>query len=309
MEKRRSERSRRHDPEVDLKAAVDDHRALRVAAREHTLDARSAGEDLEDRPRIVARDDDVDVTDRLFVAAQAARDGQLRDAALGAQVFGHPRRGGAGLVDQRAPRALLQGGDRAEDVLLGLRLDLRKLLEPMILRGFLELLDRRDLQVVVDGPRGRWADARYAQEREKTRRDRRLKLFVSLGSAGRDDLLDRFADRRPDLWDLLETALLDELGEWLAEVADRASGRAVRDRAEDVLTLELDQVADLVEDLRDGVVTDGEGIQGHAPMLRRSFRLGRGAGSGGIARELEVCEGRLEIAARTKLLRIFRGER
>ena len=139
----------------------------------------------------------------------------------------------------------------------------------MILRGFLEFFDRRDLQVVVDGPRGRWTDARYAQEREEARRDRRLKLFVSLRSAGRDDLLDRFADRRPDLWDLLETALPDELGEWLAEVADRASGRAVRDRAEDVLTLELDQIADLVEDLRDGVVTDGEGIQGHGPMLRR----------------------------------------
>ena len=139
----------------------------------------------------------------------------------------------------------------------------------MILRGFLELFDRRDLEVVVDGPRGRWADARYAQKRQETRRDRRLKLFVSLRSAGRDDLLDRFADRRPDLWDLLETALLDELGEWLAKVADRASGRAVRDRAEDVLTLELDQVADLVEDLRDGVVTDGEGIQGHQPRIKR----------------------------------------
>jgi len=172
-------------------------------------------------------------------------------------------------VQEGAPGPLPQRGDRPKDVLLGLRLDLRKLLETMFLRGFLELLDRGDLQVVVDRPRGRRADSGHAQERQEPWRDGGLKLIVALRSAGRDDLFDGFADRRADLRDLLESALLDELGERLAEVAYRARGRAVGDRAENVLTLELDQVADLVEDLRDGVVTDGEGIQGHAPMLRR----------------------------------------
>src|SRR5207245_7602312 len=38
---------------------------------------------------------------------------------------------------------------------------------------------------------------------------------------------------------------------------------------ENVLTLELDEVRDLVQDFRDGVVTESEGIEGHAPMLRR----------------------------------------
>jgi hypothetical protein len=58
-------------------------------------------------------------------------------------------------------------------------------------------------------------------------------------------------------------------GTSFAQVAYRPRGRAIRDRAEDVLAFELDKVADLVENLRDGVVTDGEGIEGHAPMLRR----------------------------------------
>src|SRR5205823_3456397 len=54
------------------------------------------------------------------------------------------------------------------------------------------------------------------------------------------------------------------------EIADRTRRGAIGDRSEDVLALELDQIADLVQDLRDGVVVEGEGFPGHAPMLRRS---------------------------------------
>src|SRR5438309_8269523 len=269
IEERRAERPGRHYPQVDLQSTVDDDRALRIASRKHALDAGGPGEDLEDRRCVVARDDDVDVADRPLVAAQAPGDRELLDAGLGSQVIGHRRRGRARLMQERSAGALLQRGDRSEDVLFGFRLDLGKLLQPMLLGRFLELLDGRDLQVVVDDPRSRRADARYAQQRQETGRDRCLELRVTLRPAGRDDLLDRLADRRADLRDLLEPALLDQLGERLAKVADRPSGRAVRDRAKDVLTLELDQVADLVEDLRDGVVTDGEGIEGHPPRIKR----------------------------------------
>jgi hypothetical protein len=157
-----AERPRGDDPQVDLQATVDDDRALRVSAREHALDGRGAGEDLEDRRGIVARHDDVDVADRFLVAPQAARDLDLRDAGLRAKVLHHPRRGRPRLMEKGAPRPLLERGDRAEDVLLGLRLDLRELLEPVVFRGFLELFDRGDLQMVVDGARGGGADARHA---------------------------------------------------------------------------------------------------------------------------------------------------
>src|SRR5919201_6286138 len=85
------------------------------------------------------------------------------------------------------------------------------------------------------------------------------------------DLLDRFGDRRPDPRDLLQSFLLRELRERLAQVADRARRRAVGDGTEDVLALQLDEVGDLVQDLRDGVIADGERIEGHAPMLRRGL--------------------------------------
>jgi hypothetical protein len=139
----------------------------------------------------------------------------------------------------------------------------------MLARRLLELLDRCDLQVVVNHPGRGGADAWYAQQREESGRDRGLQLLVALRPPGRDDLLDGFADRRADLRDLFEATLLDELREGLAKVADRARRGAVGDCSEDVLALELDEIADLVEDLRDGVVARGEGVEGHPSMLGR----------------------------------------
>src|SRR2546430_4310652 len=125
VEECRSERPRRNDAEIDLKAAVDDDRAFRFATSENALDAGRAREDLEDRRSVVARDDDVDVADRLLVAAEAAGDRKLCRAGLGAEGLGHLHRGRAGLVQERATRSLFQCRDRAEDVLPGLSLDLR----------------------------------------------------------------------------------------------------------------------------------------------------------------------------------------
>src|SRR2546423_3696104 len=74
VEERRTERPGRDDAQVDLEAALDDDRALCVAARENPLDGRRPGEHLEDRCGIVARDDDVDIADRFLGAAEAAGD-------------------------------------------------------------------------------------------------------------------------------------------------------------------------------------------------------------------------------------------
>ena len=90
---------------------------------------------------------------------------------------------------------------------------------------------------------------------------------MPLRQAGRDELLDRFAHRRADLWDLLQALLLDQIRERLAQIADRACRRAIGDRTEDVLALELEEVSDLVEDVRDGIVVEVEGFAGHGSML------------------------------------------
>ena len=160
-------------------------------------------------------------------------------------------------MKQRTSGPLLERGDRPQDVLLGLRLDLRQLLKPVVARGLFELFDRRDLQVVVDDPCGRRSHPGDAKEREEPRRDSRLQLGVSLRGAGRDELLDRFSDRGSDPGNLPEALFRDELGQGLAKVADGAGGGAIGDGTKDVLALELDEVADLVEDIRDRIVAYG----------------------------------------------------
>ena len=133
-------------------------------------------------------------------------------------------------MQQRATGALLQSRDRAEDVFLRLRLDLRQLLEPVILRRFLELFDRRDLEVLVDRPGRCRPDTRHTKQRQEPGWHRGLELVVPLGSAGRDDLLDRLADRRTDLRDLLQSLLLDKLRERFTKITDRAR-RGVADHS------------------------------------------------------------------------------
>ena len=269
VEERCAPRAGRHDAQVDLHPARDQHRRLRVAVREDALDRRGADEGGHDRRRVVAAGDDVDVADRLAEAPQAARDREQLESGLLAEPGEHRVRRGARLVEQRASRPLTERGDRLEDVLLRLRLDLRELAETAVLRGLLELVDRRDAQVVVDRSRGRRPHPRDAQEREEPGRHGRLQLLVTDRSPRRDELLDRLADRRADFRDLLEPFLLDELGERLAQIADRARRRTVRHGAEDVLALELEEVRDLVEDVRDRVVVEMEGFARHGSMLRR----------------------------------------
>src|SRR5207302_999516 len=132
------------------------------------------------------------------------------------------------------------------DVLLGLRLDLRQLAQAVLLRGRFELVDRGDAELLVDRPGGRRPDARNPQQRDEPRGHGGLELGVALRLAGGDELRDRLGDRWPGLRDLGQAALLEEEGHRFAKVAYRTRDLAVGDGAEDVLALQLEQIADLV---------------------------------------------------------------
>ena len=162
---------------------------------------------------------------------------------------------------------LLQRGDRPQDVLLGLGLDLRQLAQAMRLRRLLELVDGRDLQVVVDDPGRRGPDARDAEKRDEARWHRRLQLLVAERCAGAHELDDRILDRWTDLRDLAQAVLLHQCRDRLAQVTDRARHGTIGDGAEDVLALQLEKIADLIEDRGDALVVVGDGIAGHVRML------------------------------------------
>src|ERR1700716_2206260 len=140
----------------------------------------------------------------------------------------------------------------------------------MRLGRLLELVDRRDLQVVVDDPSRRGPDARHAEERDETRGHSGLELLVTERSAGVEELNDRVPHRRTDLGDLGQAILFDERRDGLPEIAYRASHRPVGDGAEDVLALQLEEIADLIEDRGDAFVVIRDGIAGHQAMLART---------------------------------------
>src|SRR4051812_5104645 len=286
--------ARRDDTQVDLQTAADDDRGLRVPLREHALHAGGSGERPHDRRRIVGGDKEIDVADGLAVSADAARDADPLDAAR-AERLDHLARLLARVGDQRASGGLLQRPDRLQDVLFGLRLDLRQLAKTSRLRRLFELIDGRDAELLVDDASRRGPYARHAQERDEPFGDRGFQLGVPLRCAGGDELRDSFRHRRTGLRDLGETALLQEHGHGLAQVPDRARDLPVGHRTEDVLTLELEEITDLVKDGGDAFVVDGDGIPWHESMLS-------------AAGELHVMECRVDLTARAQPLRVLGGD-
>jgi len=118
--------------------------------------------------------------------------------------------------------------------------------------------------VLVDGAGGRGADALHAQEGEQAIRHRGLELLVALRLAALQVLRDGLSDGRSDLRDGREVSGLVDRADGLAEIADLAGGGAVRDRAEDVLALQLEEVTDLVEQVGDARVLFGCVLAWHA---------------------------------------------
>ena len=85
----------------------------------------------------------------------------------------------------------------------------------------------------------------------------------------------------------------------LAEVPDLTRGGPVRDRAEDILTLQLEEVPDLVQQVGDTSVLFGGVLAGHAAMLARPLAA--------RVSELEHREGLVDRAARAEDLGVLRG--
>src|SRR5205823_2104887 len=113
-------------------------------------------------------------------AADAAGDADAIDADALAQLADHLFGRRARVVDERSTSALPEGGDRPQDVLFRLRLDLRQLLQTVRFRGLLELIDRGDAELLVDRPRRGGADAVDTQQCDEPGRDRGLQLDVPL---------------------------------------------------------------------------------------------------------------------------------
>ena len=123
--------------------------------------------------------------------------------------------------------------------------------QPLRLGGLLQLVDRRDAELLPDAPRGLRAQSRHAHELDDVGRD----ALLALGEGGDlpvvDDLDDLLLDHLADSGEVLGAALDGELRDRAAGLAHPLRGPAVGERPELVAAFELEEVGQQLELLGD----------------------------------------------------------
>ena len=120
--------------------------------------------------------------------------------------------------------------------------------DPAGLGGGLELGHGGDPELLVELADGLRAEAGDPEQLHERRRDLGAKPLEIGHPAGRDELADLVADRPPDAGDLRRAAGAVRGDEVDRAPPDRVRGAVVGDRLERDLALDLEDVADLVED-------------------------------------------------------------
>ena len=161
------------DPEVDLHARVREHARAGVARRQHGLDQRQLGQRGRQRDGILRRGDDVEVLDRVGLAAQRAGHLDALGGRVGAQraddLLGDVLR--AREQDARRRAALGRLGERLEQLLLDLRAEAAQLADLLLLGGGAQRVERVDAELVVEPPRALGAEARQVHDRDQPGRE------------------------------------------------------------------------------------------------------------------------------------------
>ena len=248
------ERLRRDDAQVEAEPFARDDRRLRVALRRDVGDPPQACELLRQLGGIGRARDDVEVAERLLPPPHRPGLGDRDRRRQLAQRSDYRLHLGQAATEQVAVglRALGLVRERGEDLLLALRPEPRKRPQPLRLGRRLELVERLDAELVPDAGGGLRAETRQLHEEDDLGRDAGLLLRQRLDLADLDDLDDLLLDRLADSLQLLRPTAERELGNGARRLAHTRGRAAVGDDPERVLPLELEQVPeelDLVRDL------------------------------------------------------------
>ena len=239
-----------HNAQIALNAALENDAGLGVALDRYGEDACLAGEKIDDRLRIFRRNEEVDVADDFLVAAQAAGGAAADDVGMGAELlkdgFGKVE-GGANVVVRGVVAAEL---NTLEDFRLGLFAEAGQLGELAVFACLLECLDGLDAKFAVNGLDLFRPQAGDVEHGDEAVGDRGLELVVIGEAAGGGQLGDLLSQRLADALDVAQAFLLDELGQRLGEALESARAVLVGARLERVLTLQLEEHPDLLEDVR-----------------------------------------------------------
>jgi hypothetical protein len=236
-----AERLRRHDAQVEAEAVARDDRRLRVALRRDVDDPLQAREVSVSSAGSVAlammsRSRNVSLRRRTDPPRDRDRRRQLaqrRDHRLHA---GRPRRAGT------PSRALGLVRERGEDLLLALRPEPGERPQPLRLGRHLELVERRDAELVPDAGRGLRPEARQLHEEDDLGGTPAF-FFVSAWISPISTISTIFSSIvLPMPCSSFRAPVERELRHGARRLAHARGGAAVGDDPERVLPLELEQV-------------------------------------------------------------------
>ena len=209
---------------------------------------------------------------------------------------GHGRKLGDERVDdclggaEEHPAGLrLQGRDPGQDRRLTLLGEAAHVPEPAGLCRVPQVLEVLDAERLVEDPHRPRPDARHPQQLDERRRHLGPEAVVERHVARRDQLRDLVADGRADTLDPGPVARAVGRRDVGRRVRDRVGRPVIRDGLEDQLALDLEHVADLVEDPRENAVGQlapgparlGVRVRGSAGSTWASVSSASAASSGG----------------------------
>ncbi len=147
-------------------------------------------------------------------------------------------------------RVLRLERERLEDLLLALRAEAGQRAQPLLLGRGLQLVDRRDAELLPDARRRLRPEPRQAHEADDVGRNAALAFRERLDLALLDDLDDLLLDRLADSLQLLRPPVERELRDRARRLAHPRRGAAVGEHAKRLRAFELEQVGEQVELVR-----------------------------------------------------------
>ncbi len=184
-----------------------------------------------------------------------------------------------GTVEPHPVEPLIELGDALQDERLGpWRHPAQAAQAPALGRGA-EVVDRLDAEIRVELADGLGSEPRDPQQLDEARRDLGTEPVVVGHVAGRDELADLVADRLADARDRRRVARAVGRHEVDRAAPDGVGGSVVGDGLEHELALQLEHVADGVEDAGEVAVGQVSRRSGRRrtgrPFRRRAHRWGR----------------------------------
>ena len=157
----------------------------------------------------------------------------------------------------RWPRGRRVRLERGQHRLLELRAEAAQLAQAPGRGRLAQRLRRVDAELVEESPRSLGPEPREPGDRQQPRREALAELHRRRDLAGLDQVADLLLERRADAGELGDAPLARERGDRDGGVADDLRGVAVGEHAVDDGAVELVEVAELLERVRDLAVALG----------------------------------------------------